>query len=614
MREVGSKIHDFVAHSSAVTCLKISPKSGRILITGGEDRKVNLWAIGKTTAILFNRERHVGLAGRDCGGGFIKWFDKVMGFGTFKSVEFHPFGEFFASGSADAVVKIWDVRKKGCIQTYSGHEDSVTRLRITPDGRWIATGSQDGTVKIWDMTAGKILKTFSEPKTKLVALEFNPSEFLMATIASDSKIRFYDLQSFEMVSESPPLPSVPSALEFHPDGHEVIVACRDSLHIWTWEPAKCHDSAVVNWSNISDVCGLQDGKLMGAAINQNFVSVWGVDLSGLKPYKVDIDDHIIESQASIATKPESIIEDVRKDVASMDLRATISDKKESSVSKPPETPSFDPVRSAMAPQDHSLNQSNSHSRQNTPTDRPASRQIRQTKSSASLKEEKPDSTPKKSQFILGSSGDRPLNLDISNFIQEPRKKGISLPLSPTESGLPHPSNDAEVIESLEFRHISMVSIFSNRLSSIRSVRQAWDGSDLKSAMDTLAACRDPAVWVDILRVLNLKPKLLNLETATVLLPLLNELLFEVYEDYIITACTTVRILSKSFGQVVIGAMTSATMISPGLDFAREERLHRCRVCYQKFQDINLTLQELKRAPGRVGMAVRETLAELQAFE
>lgn len=43
---------EFVAHSAAVNCLKIGRKSSRVLVTGGEDHKVNLWAIGKPNAIL----------------------------------------------------------------------------------------------------------------------------------------------------------------------------------------------------------------------------------------------------------------------------------------------------------------------------------------------------------------------------------------------------------------------------------------------------------------------------------------------------------------------------------------------------------------------------------
>lgn len=64
------------------------------------------------------------------------------------SVEFHPFGEFFASGSLDANLRIWDIRRKGCIHTYKGHMQGITTIRFTPDGRWVVTGGEDNVVKV----------------------------------------------------------------------------------------------------------------------------------------------------------------------------------------------------------------------------------------------------------------------------------------------------------------------------------------------------------------------------------------------------------------------------------------------------------------------------------
>lgn len=45
-------LEEFVAHASNVNCLKIGRRTSRVLVTGGEDHKVNLWAIGKPNAIL----------------------------------------------------------------------------------------------------------------------------------------------------------------------------------------------------------------------------------------------------------------------------------------------------------------------------------------------------------------------------------------------------------------------------------------------------------------------------------------------------------------------------------------------------------------------------------
>ena len=46
------KLQEFVAHTSNVKCLQVGRKSAGVLVTGGEDKKVNVWAIGKATAVL----------------------------------------------------------------------------------------------------------------------------------------------------------------------------------------------------------------------------------------------------------------------------------------------------------------------------------------------------------------------------------------------------------------------------------------------------------------------------------------------------------------------------------------------------------------------------------
>lgn len=43
---------DFMAHGANVNCLSLGHKSGRVLVTGGDDKKVNLWAVGKDSCIM----------------------------------------------------------------------------------------------------------------------------------------------------------------------------------------------------------------------------------------------------------------------------------------------------------------------------------------------------------------------------------------------------------------------------------------------------------------------------------------------------------------------------------------------------------------------------------
>lgn len=44
-----------MAHGSAVNCLSLSPSNGRMLATGGDDRRINLWVIGKPNAIMVSK-------------------------------------------------------------------------------------------------------------------------------------------------------------------------------------------------------------------------------------------------------------------------------------------------------------------------------------------------------------------------------------------------------------------------------------------------------------------------------------------------------------------------------------------------------------------------------
>ena len=43
---------EFVAHGSNVNCLALGHKSGHVMVTGGEDKKVNMWTVGKPNCIM----------------------------------------------------------------------------------------------------------------------------------------------------------------------------------------------------------------------------------------------------------------------------------------------------------------------------------------------------------------------------------------------------------------------------------------------------------------------------------------------------------------------------------------------------------------------------------
>ncbi|XP_021294027.1 katanin p80 WD40 repeat-containing subunit B1 homolog isoform X3 [Herrania umbratica] len=183
----------------------------------------------------------------------------------------------------DTNLKIWDIRKKGCIHTYKGHTRGISTIRFTPDGRWVVSGGFDNVVKVWDLTAGKLLHDFKFHEGHIRSIDFHPLEFLLATGSADRTVKFWDLETFELIGSSRPEATGVRSITFHPDGRTLFCGLDDGLKVYSWEPVVCHDSVDMGWSTLGDLC-INEGKLLGCSFYRNSVGVWVADVAHIEPY------------------------------------------------------------------------------------------------------------------------------------------------------------------------------------------------------------------------------------------------------------------------------------------------------------------------------------------
>ncbi|KAH9274498.1 hypothetical protein BASA83_003131 [Batrachochytrium salamandrivorans] len=627
-------VNSFVAHSTKTNCLRIGPKSGRVIVTGGEDRKVNLWAIGRPSAVLdtlvqsnvfcLDWPEELVVAGSSSGA--LKLWDLehakvIRTLSGHKSsatcVQFHPFGEFFASGSSDSTVRLWDVRRKGCIQTYHGHKDTVGQLEITPDGRWIASSGADCTVKIWDMTAGKLLHTISTYPEPIASLSFSPSEFILATASLDGCLRIYDLQTFDCMSTSSRLINGSSKTSFSSDGKILAASSAGSFDLWKWDQlTQPPTSLVPGWSNIVDFKFLPDmGGVLACGLEQNLVEVWMLDISMMTDTKDDeklntpnnesMGGHLEYRTEDItplsASKGETILhEDLCESLKADKDKSAVTNTGSSSEIGAVEIPMSNRTSLSTepnAPDSHCTEQLHldSHLQSYQSQEPPQKSTKKEYTSSQSLitptqhtahKEldrQSPSTLQKNtSSYIPACDGNRPLNLDLARFItQIPGITKQPAPLSRQER-LTNSSSESDVMEAMLSWHTSMEIILHARRDNLRLSREVWTESNPKATIDVLLRLRDHSTLVDFLRILNLKPRLLTLEIAAQMLPSLCELLFEM-------------------------ALTQT------MDIPFEERLNRCKACFNGFVDFANILGEMQKYHGKLGDHIREISAELKSF-
>ncbi|XP_028665540.1 katanin p80 WD40 repeat-containing subunit B1 [Erpetoichthys calabaricus] len=295
------KLQEIVAHSSNVSSLVLGKTSGRLLATGGEDCRVNIWAINKPNCIMsltghnnpveciqFSSTEEQVVAGSQSGSLRVwdleaaKILRTLMGHkANICSLDFHPFGEYVASGSMDTNIKLWDVRRKGCVFSYKGHMQAVRCLCFSPDGKWLASASDDSTIKLWDLTAGKMITEFTAHTGPVNVVEFHPNEYLLASGSSDRTVKFWDLEKFQMIGSTEVETGPIKCIAFNPDGCCLYSGSQDSLRVYGWEPDRCFDVVSVTWGKVADLA-ICSNQLIGVSFNLTNVSSFVVDLSRVK--------------------------------------------------------------------------------------------------------------------------------------------------------------------------------------------------------------------------------------------------------------------------------------------------------------------------------------------
>jgi hypothetical protein len=214
--------------------------------------------------------------------------------GAVQCVDFHPAGEFCASGAQDGTLRVWDARAaRGCVATYRGHGTSpVCGLAFSPDGRWVVSGSQDGGVALWDVAGGKALCNLAPPTGDAVtSIQFHPHQLLLATCAADRSARVWCLETFRPVMDvTTQTAGPPRVCAFSPCGAALLLACPEGLLCCGWEPTTAFDDVAVPWKAVADA-HCTGGRLLVASTHTSFVSVWVGDLARLAPWAAQGESH-----------------------------------------------------------------------------------------------------------------------------------------------------------------------------------------------------------------------------------------------------------------------------------------------------------------------------------
>ncbi|XP_053678455.1 katanin p80 WD40 repeat-containing subunit B1 [Anopheles nili] len=305
-----AKMYGIQAHSSIVTCLDIG-ETGRVLVTGGQDRSIKLWTFGdeKCFMTLSGHNSSIDCVrfaykddfvySSDDTGVIKRWnlnvSDSISLYGHMKSVrslDTHPYSDFYVvSGSNDTTIRLWDVRQKSSIKQYRGHMAHVNSVKFSPDACWIASAGTEGSVIIWDIRMSKPFMEFNEQMKPATCVKYHPTDLLMAAGRKDGSVELYDLEKREMITQIPPATNTASRTGVHPvesltfddSGKCLFVGTTGAITVIGWEPDREFDRIDAYWSQLGDM-KIVGSKLLIGTYDETSVAIHAVQLGHLRAF------------------------------------------------------------------------------------------------------------------------------------------------------------------------------------------------------------------------------------------------------------------------------------------------------------------------------------------
>jgi WD40 repeat protein len=195
-------------------------------------------------------------------------------FNSTESITFAPDGKSIVTSSGDKTAKLWSIDGR-LLQTFQGHQDSVSSVAFAPDGKSIVTGSVDKTAKLWSID-GRLLQTFQGHQFYVSSVAFAPDGKSIVTGSWDKTAKLWSIDGRLLQTFQGHQFSV-SSVAFAPDGKNIVTGSVDkTAKLWSID-GRLLQTFQGHQDSVYSVAFAPDGKSIVTGSGDNTAKLWSID-------------------------------------------------------------------------------------------------------------------------------------------------------------------------------------------------------------------------------------------------------------------------------------------------------------------------------------------------